>query len=184
MNIDSNKIVQVINALNNMRDNNTSSQGNENKKSSQSQNNKNQRGKSSKKGKELAKTSETALSNFNIYTSFIDLFKEVLVVVKDCEIEETKREQIRAERDKAIARIQAQKEIIMLYLERTFDERQYQFSEYFRIVDAAIEQQDTNTLALTLERIQHLAESNPFRALADYAQIQQMLAQDGTTFDV
>lgn len=98
--------------------------------------------------------------------------------------QETKREEIRAERDVAIARINAMSDSIKLYLEKTFDERSAIFSKQFEAVDEALRTGNTEMLALTLNSINTLAASSPFKSLADIGQVQQALTDGNTEWDI
>ena len=98
--------------------------------------------------------------------------------------QETKREEIRAERDVAIARINAISESIKFYLEKTFDERSEIFSKQFEAVDEALRTGNTEMLALTLNSINSLAASSPFKNLADIGQVQQALTDGNTEWDI
>ena len=59
-------------------------------------------------------------------------------VVKFCELQETERARIESERQRALAIIDAQKQFLITYLDRTFDERKEQFNCFFKIVDDAL----------------------------------------------
>lgn len=85
--------------------------------------------------------------------------------IKFCEIQETKREGIRAQRDVIIHRIDNTANLVRTYLDKTFDERRYQFDKYFHLVDKAIESGDQNLLAMTLQNINELSASSPFKEL-------------------
>lgn len=98
--------------------------------------------------------------------------------------QETKREEIRAERDLAIARIHAMSDNIKLYLEKTFDERSAIFAKQFECVDAALREGNTEMLAMTLNSINSLAASSPFKNLADINQVQQALSGGDTEWDI
>lgn len=87
-------------------------------------------------------------------------------VAKFTEQQKTVRKDIEAKRDSDIARIQAQKEIIMIYLEKSFDERKENFSKLFQVIDHAIANNNIQQLAMGLDSINQLAASSPFKALA------------------
>ena len=98
--------------------------------------------------------------------------------------QETKREEIRAKRDVAIAQINAMSDNIKLYLEKTFDERSAIFSKQFEAVDEALRTGNTEMLTLTLNSINSLAASSPFKNLADIVQVQQALTDGNTEWDI
>lgn len=88
-------------------------------------------------------------------------------VIKFCEIQETKRTGIELQMQQALKRIDAQKIILMTYLEKTFDERKLLFAQYFRIVDDALAKNNMQSLAIGLKSITDLAASSPFKNLED-----------------
>jgi hypothetical protein len=87
-------------------------------------------------------------------------------VAKFSEVQKTKRKEIEAKRDVIVNKIQSQKEIILAYLEKSFDERKDNFAKLFSVVDSAIATNNMQQLAMGLDSINKLAESSPFKALA------------------
>ena len=117
--------------------------------------------------------------------STIKAFTEAATdAVKFCEVQETKREEIRANRDARIKQLEAQRDIIMNYLDRSFDERKCLFEKHFKIVDHALTTGNSEELALSLQNINDLAKSSPFKALADLGRVQNSLNQENSTFDI
>ena len=104
--------------------------------------------------------------------------------IKYAEEQETKREEIRAMRDTAIAQINAMKECVQTYLEKTFDERSAVFAKQFEVVDAALLSGDNEMLASSLNSINALAASSPFKNLADIAAVQKSLSSSDTEWDI
>ena len=86
--------------------------------------------------------------------STIKAFTEAATdAVKFCEVQETKREEIRANRDARIKQLEVQRDIIINYLDRSFDERRYLFEKHFKIVDHALMTGNTEELTLSLQTI-------------------------------
>ena len=104
--------------------------------------------------------------------------------IKYAEEQETKREEIRAMRDTAIAQINAMKECVQTYLEQTFDERSAVFAKQFEVVDAALLSGDNEMLAIGLNSINALAASSPFKNLADITAVQKSLSSSDTEWDI
>lgn len=104
--------------------------------------------------------------------------------IKYAEEQETKREEIRAMRDTAIAQINAMKECVQTYLEKTFDERSAIFAKQFEVVDAALLSGDNEMLASSLNSINALAASSPFKTLADISAVQKSLSSSDTEWDI
>jgi hypothetical protein len=87
-------------------------------------------------------------------------------VQKFTEVQKTKRKQIEADRDIIVEKIKSHKELLLSYLEKSFDERKDNFAKLFSVVDGAIENNNMQQLALGLDSINKLADSSPFKALA------------------
>lgn len=98
--------------------------------------------------------------------------------------QETKQEEIRARRDVAIAKINATTARIKEYLDKTFDERSTIFAKQFECVDVALRTGDNEMLAMSLNSINSLAASSPFKNLADINQVQQALGDGETEWDI
>lgn len=95
--------------------------------------------------------------------------------LKIAEQEQTKRCEISALEKETIARINAQRELLMTYLERSFDERADNFQALFTIVDGAITSDNNEQLALALNSITEIAKSSPFKELASLTSIRAAL---------
>lgn len=104
--------------------------------------------------------------------------------IKYSEEQETKREEIRARRDVAIAQVSAMRDAVQTYLEKSFDERSILFAKQFECVDAALKAGDNDMLAISLNNINALAASSPFKALADINQVQKALTSSETEWDI
>jgi hypothetical protein len=103
------------------------------------------------------------------------LFESINLVVESIkeynvirEQEETKREDIRARRDAAVAAINAQKELLMSYMEHAFAERSGVIQKLFATMDQAIATGDYTLLDRTLGGILTTVQSSPFANLADF----------------
>lgn len=103
--------------------------------------------------------------------------------IKYCAEQETKREEIWAERDVAIARIKEMGELVKVYLEKTYDERSAIFVKQFEAIDVAISNGNVEMLAVTLNSMNALASSSPFKNLADINSVKQGLIE-GSEWDI
>ena len=108
----------------------------------------------------------------------------VVDTIKYSEEQETKREEIRARRDVAIAQVSAMRDAVQTYLEKSFDERSILFAKQFECVDAALKAGDNDMLAISLNNINALAASSPFKALADINHVQKALTSSETEWDI
>lgn len=89
--------------------------------------------------------------------------------------EKTKRREIEANEKVAIANIHAQRDLLMAYLDRSFDERAENFRSLFEVVDQAIANGNNEQLAIALNSIVEIAKSSPFKDLADIAAVRASL---------
>ena len=83
----------------------------------------------------------------------------------------------------AIKKVEAMRDTLKEYLEKSFDERSAIFAKQFEVVDKALATGDNNMLSMGLTSINELAASSPFKALADINSVQQMLTDD-SEFDL
>ncbi len=95
--------------------------------------------------------------------------------LKIAEQEKTKRRDIEAWEKTAIARINAQRELLMAYLDKSFDERAENFRALFSIVDQSLTTGNNEQLALALYSITEIAKSSPFKELANSGSVRAAL---------
>ncbi len=91
------------------------------------------------------------------------------------EQEQTKKRDIDAWEKETITKINAQRELLIAYLDRSFDERAENFRALFAVVDNAIASGNNDQLALTLNSITEIAKSSPFKDLANLASVRAAL---------
>lgn len=91
------------------------------------------------------------------------------------EQEQTKRREIEACEKVTIAKINGQRDLLMAYLNRSFDERAENFRTLFGVVDQAMAAGNNEQLALALHSITELAKSSPFKELANLASVRAAL---------
>lgn len=95
--------------------------------------------------------------------------------LKIAEQEQTKRQEIEAWEKETIAKINAQRELVIGYLNRSFDERGKNFLALFTVVDSAMESGNHEQLAHALNSITELAKSSPFKELANLSYVRAAL---------
>lgn len=95
--------------------------------------------------------------------------------LKIAEQERTKRREIEAWEKETIAKIDATRDLLMKYLDRSFDERADNFRDLFNVVDRAIAAGNNEQLALALHSITEIAKSSPFKELANLASVRKAL---------
>jgi len=95
--------------------------------------------------------------------------------LKIAEEEKTKRCSIEAWEKVTLAEIEAKRDFLIGYLERSFDERAKNFKLLFQTVDKAMLSGNNQQLAIALNAIVDLAKSNPFKDLADLSTVKAAL---------
>lgn len=112
------------------------------------------------------------------------IVESIVEYKKTASEETTKREEIAAWRDVNMGRIEAQRDLIMTYLDQTFDERKANFAKFFEVLDGAIASGQTEVVAAALDSITQLAKSSPFKDIANVEKVRAMLDQPGTVIDL
>jgi ribonucleotide reductase alpha subunit len=113
-----------------------------------------------------------------------ELITSAKEVAKFTEVQKTIRKEIEVNRDKYVTSINAQKEIMLAYLDKTFDERRENFDQLFKVVDHALETNNPQELALVLESINRVAASSPFKDLASIGSTQKALEDKDHIWDI
>ena len=115
------------------------------------------------------------ISNADPYHSLAQIaqaYHDYLII---SEQEKTKRIEIKAWENQKLAEIKANRDFLIGYLERSFDERAKNFSAMFELVDQAISSNNNEQLALSLHAIVELAKSSPFKDLINLSQVKAAL---------
>ena len=112
-----------------------------------------------------------------------DFVKMAGEVEKFREAQKTKRTAIEAEKDVALAKLDAQKKMLLEYLDKTFDERKLNFQKYFDVIDDALFKGNTKQLAMGLNSVNELAQSSPFKDLANIDQVGKALEDKNHEWD-
>ena len=95
--------------------------------------------------------------------------------LKIAEEENTKRRQIQAWETVTLAEIKAKRDLLVGYLEHSFDERAQNFQSLFQVVEQAMLSGDNQQLGLALHAIVEVAKSSPFKDLADLTTVKAAL---------
>lgn len=109
---------------------------------------------------------------------------EIAKAVQVCQMEETKRTEIKARMEVELSRINAISNLMSDYLNKTFDERADLFDNYFKTLDKAIVSGDNELMAATLGSINSLAAQSPFKNLADLSAVQNKLGCANAEWDI
>ncbi|MEZ2251001.1 hypothetical protein [Microcoleus sp.] len=106
------------------------------------------------------------------FRDVVEAYTEYKIVAEQ---EQTKRRGIEAWEKATIADIQAKRDVFIKYLECSFDERANNFKFLFEKVDEAIAIGDNNQLALAMTSITEIANSSPFKDLANLTSVRAAL---------
>lgn len=93
----------------------------------------------------------------------IEVWTNYLEIVQ---IETTKRREIEARERIILADIDAKRELIIGYLQSSFDERAQNFQSLFAVVDKAIVSGNHQALSSSLQSIVDLSKSSPFKDIS------------------
>jgi ribonucleotide reductase alpha subunit len=102
----------------------------------------------------------------------VTAYTDYLIIAEQ---EQTQRREIDAWEKETITKINAQRELVMAYLDRSFDERAENFRSLFAVVDSAIASGNNEQLGLALNSITEIAKSSPFKDLANLASVRAAL---------
>ena len=108
-----------------------------------------------------------------------EMARQANETMRFCEEQKTIRTEIRANAAVEITKINAMADMVRDYLKRSFDERAGLFDNYFSVLDKALGNGDNTLVAQTLQSINSLAASSPFKDLADIGKVSTMLAEGG-----
>ena len=110
-----------------------------------------------------------ALKNADALGKLVDGVREIADAVRVVAVQTTERNRIEAAARVDIARVQAVRDVLLTYLDRSFDERRTNFAALFERLDAAMAQGNVQVASATLDAVVKLAGSSPFKDLADVA---------------
>lgn len=109
--------------------------------------------------------------------------KTVAECMRDIQKERTEQTRLRESAKVEVERIHAMRDVLLDYLERSFDERQKNFRELFEQLDGAITKDNVQLAAAVLDSLVRLADSSPFKALQDVAAARAALSEKGKEWE-
>lgn len=119
----------------------------------------------------------------NVLESARIIVSDITNMVNMIQQETTKREAIRANRDVIIEKTRAFREVMLVVMDKTFDERRQLFDEYFSRLDKAMDNSDTNMVAGILSNMVDLAKNGPLKDLINVAATQKALKDPDTVWE-
>lgn len=105
-------------------------------------------------------------------------FKEFALVWQQ---ETTKRTEIEARRQAALAKISAMRDVLLTSLDRRFDEREQLIDGHFKLIQQGIEKGDTGLVDKSLAGLYAIVKTSPFEGLADFG---RMLNDDSQELEI
>ncbi|WNZ60039.1 hypothetical protein QEG98_29005 [Myxococcus sp. MxC21-1] len=105
--------------------------------------------------------------------------KTVAECVRDIQKEKTEQVRIQMTAQVDVERIRANRDVLLDYLDRSFDERKENFRQLFARLDTAIASNNTELTGAVLDSVLKLADSSPFKALRDVAATREALNEKG-----
>jgi len=126
-------------------------------------------------GMALGKAGTRLMPVLNLATVVHDLYSYVAEYRKVKEQETTKRKTIEAWEKVILAKIKAQRDIVMEYLDKSFDERKQIFNALFDKLDRALARGDIEALTLILDSMVGLAKDSPLKILRTSDEIKAFL---------
>lgn len=112
------------------------------------------------------------------------IISEVGDWVRVVQEEQTKQAVIQAETEVRIAAIQHDGELLLGYLDRSFDERQELFKGHFEALRLALQSGSTDQVAAILGAITTLAVKSPFEDLKDIQSIRATWADSNAVIEI
>ncbi|WP_217439495.1 MULTISPECIES: hypothetical protein [Myxococcus] len=106
--------------------------------------------------------------------------KVVAECVRDIQKERTEQTRLREESRVDVEHIHAMRDVLLDYLDRSFDERRENFRQLFERLDGAIASDNVQMAAVVLDSVVKLADASPFKALQDVAATRAVLGKQGT----
>lgn len=129
--------------------------------------------------KVVGKVTKGALGKGVAAVNPMDVLKEITKAYTEYkrvkETEKTKRREITSWERTNIERIRSQRQILLRYLDLSFDERRKNFERMFNVLDECVRKGDLQSLAATLESVVDLAKSSPFKELATGESVRALL---------
>ncbi|WP_426752457.1 hypothetical protein [Myxococcus sp. Y35] len=124
-------------------------------------------------GKPLSKVVNPGLSEV------LDGLKFVAECVRDIEKEKTAQARVQEFARVNVEQIHAVRDMVISYLDRSFDERKENFRQLFERLDAAMAANNPELTGAVLDSVLKLADSSPFKALRDVAATREALSEKG-----
>lgn len=112
------------------------------------------------------------VKQFSKYVDPTLCFLEIIVAYSEylriTEVEQITRDKIRAWEQTNLGAIQSRRDVIINFLNHSFDERAKNFDELFKRIDVAMSNKDNDQLSILLGSVIELLKINPYSNLKDF----------------
>ena len=127
----------------------------------------------------LAELGGKAIENVEGISRLVQGVKFAAEAIREIAVRKTEQTRVRVSADVEIERIHAVRDVMLSYLDRSFDERRKNFDALFTRLDAVIAAGNIEVVAQTLDALVELAKSSPFKDLTDVATAKAALRDKG-----
>ena len=103
----------------------------------------------------------------------LDVLRVYLDYRKTAEIQVTERERIWAERDKALAAIEADRELLLTYFSRRFEERRATLEEFFALLREGASSRNELKVDRALEGILDVVRNSPLKDFEEFRRVRR-----------
>lgn len=134
-----------------------------------------------KAGRGIAGKALASVNPLECIKDIVQSYSQYRTVVEQ---ETTKRRGIVAMERTELAKIAATREILMTFLDQSFDERRKVFHALFLALDSSVEVGNIQALSATLVAIVHLSETSPFKHISSVGDVTNMLKDTGSSFEL
>lgn len=107
----------------------------------------------------------------HVFTGASDIVAQVTNYLSLAQQEKTKRADITARRDVALASIQAQRDVIMQAMDRTFQERAAVLQGQLNALEFAVREGNVDIVGLSLQSMIHVIQTSPFKSVGELKQL-------------
>jgi hypothetical protein len=109
--------------------------------------------------------------------------KTVAECIRDIQKERTEQVRLREDARVEVERIHTLRDMMLAYLDRSFDEREKNFRQLFERLDGAIAADNVQLAGVVLDSVVKLADSSPFKALRDISATRAALSEKGKEWE-
>ena len=96
------------------------------------------------------------------------VIKDAIDYFQTAEKEATKREYIRNQRDTIVRALEYEKDVLLAYFDRRFDEREASLDRLFNVLDRAVDEGDHKVLDKAVDGIIGVLNENPLKDLKTF----------------